>query len=467
VDTPKEIDLAKKRLKELRNVDLSLVEVKEYTVSEGDYLIKVLRREFGLSDEIIYWAALKLIRELNPEVENFDILGQGQSIRIPSNLLALYEAMRREQEPAAEAKGEVEEPKASPAPMDGLLSSMVKALGGDIVDTGSFSSELGRGGQFTLDASSFPILELIPNKRVIMDFGRRLPPSLKTLVETELGDTEVLSVDEEEGVEGILDRLFSIAGYYAVDKGGAPVVVGEDVQVRMTGQWTVYKDELLRNIAVVNLIKTADEATLPALKEYVSYFGIELIDVLGPSGEISRDEGRQVPDGNISPAEPSSLDASSSERLIDGLLALVEQDYAEEAPVSLFRRDVDGFDLQVVVGRSFERKGKTYCMDFQGLPEQVADLIREQGKLYMGVNPDAYDPNLLIESFFSFLGLDYAIPMPEFSGSQGGTVRNVVVAFPGILLKEGRARPALLTQVDVDEVFYRFLGSKGIDLVRY
>jgi|GEM_PF-4606280 len=59
-------------------------ETQKYTVKSGDYLIKVLKEEGGVSNKLIYNEYLELFQKLNPDISDFKKLKTGQEITLPT-----------------------------------------------------------------------------------------------------------------------------------------------------------------------------------------------------------------------------------------------------------------------------------------------------------------------------------------------------------------------------------------------
>lgn len=54
-----------------------------YVIKKGQHLAMILRQVYGLPDELIFNEYLNLIRDLNPEIKNLDLVGAGQRVRMP------------------------------------------------------------------------------------------------------------------------------------------------------------------------------------------------------------------------------------------------------------------------------------------------------------------------------------------------------------------------------------------------
>ncbi len=54
-----------------------------YVIKKGQHLAMILRQVYGLPDDLIFNEYLNLIRDLNPEIKNLDLVEAGQKVRMP------------------------------------------------------------------------------------------------------------------------------------------------------------------------------------------------------------------------------------------------------------------------------------------------------------------------------------------------------------------------------------------------
>lgn len=70
-------------------------------IRQGQYLAKVLRDIYGLSDDVIFHKYIKKIKELNPHIKNLNLVAAGQKIRLPEIEYAGKKGLVRTVESAA------------------------------------------------------------------------------------------------------------------------------------------------------------------------------------------------------------------------------------------------------------------------------------------------------------------------------------------------------------------------------
>jgi nucleoid-associated protein YgaU len=63
--------------------ELKDLKLENYTIRQGDSLVKVIRSRYEISDEKLYREYLELVRGLNPSIEDLDTVNPGQVVRLP------------------------------------------------------------------------------------------------------------------------------------------------------------------------------------------------------------------------------------------------------------------------------------------------------------------------------------------------------------------------------------------------
>ena len=56
---------------------------RDYTVSEGDTLVKVINEKYSMPGDILYNEYLDQLRKLNPDIKDLDHILPGQKVRLP------------------------------------------------------------------------------------------------------------------------------------------------------------------------------------------------------------------------------------------------------------------------------------------------------------------------------------------------------------------------------------------------
>jgi hypothetical protein len=75
-----------------------------YVIKKGQHLAMILRQVYGLPDDLIFNEYLNLIQELNPEIDNLNLVEAGQKIRMPEVKEVVSAARRAKEAQPPEAK---------------------------------------------------------------------------------------------------------------------------------------------------------------------------------------------------------------------------------------------------------------------------------------------------------------------------------------------------------------------------
>jgi len=469
----------------------SEIPTEEYIFSKGEHVAQVLRDMYNIPDDVIFNRYLKLVKTLNPDIEDINLVKPDQKIILPS--FASYQILSKEElfterapveevsaieELSSEKKTETvyvdprfikiarQIPSNKTLYMDSM-ASLADVLQGKLNSFGEFTIPLMKEGQITIDTHNFPILQLTDKKKIILDYGGELNSGLIDLLQLELSDFEVVTLREHENMESVLDRVFDRAGYFSVDKSRTPLVIGDKIQFEIAGDWIIYLDELLKDVTVVNLIEKGNEPIDSHLKDYIQAYGVNLVDLymMGEGEQEKRGPLQKAVEHKYRPGDVSVIATSDYEALVDSLLTLLEQNFQKDFKVKLFRSESKGFDIEVMADRYFKREGKGHIISFHTIPEKLIEVITQQGNRFLSLSPPLEDPSVAIKDILDFLHVSYDSPRPRFSATSNGEKR-VELIVPGILIKRERETSFLLTSLELESDVHQWLMEKKIRVVR-
>ena len=490
-------------VRNILSANISQMSTEDHTISEGEHLAQVLRDMYNIPDDLIFDEYLDLIKRLNPGLYDVDLVTPDQKIVLPS--VAAYQLSPRvqeapgdvgtkeviekeavtkkdlSQESLAAEKLQTTNTKGSPVSEDPRfktvarnmprskeaymesMSSIADTFKGELHRMGDVSIPLMEESRITIDTNTFPILQLTSEKRLIMDYGGDLPPDLVDLVQFEPGNYEVVTLNEHENMRSVLDKLFDAAGYFSVDKSRNPLVVGDQVQFEISGDWVIYRDEFMEDIMVVNVIEKGDQPVDGQLKNSADSFGVEMIDL------YMTEEGETAPvpamvESSDCPGDIPVIDVSNGTALVDSLLGLLGQQYRKDYTLKLFQGKSEGFDVEVKADRFFEQGGIRHIITFRPLSKNLTDVIAKQGDRVLSM-PDVVDnPSEAIVDVLRFMQLSYDAPRPGFFDASGGKKR-VGLFIPGVLIKREKQEDILLTAAPLKKEIYQFLTNHKVKIV--
>ncbi len=346
------------------------------------------------------------------------------------------------------------------------MNSIADVLQGNLARSDEFNIPLMQEGQININTNNFPILQLTDRKKIILNYGGKLSSGLIELIESELDDLEVVNLREGENIGSVLDKVINTAGYFSVDKGQNPLVIGDKVQFEIMGDWIIYKDELFEDIMVLNLMEKGSKPVDSQLKDYISNFGVNLVDLyMMGDGEQEKDiSPPKKAEDTYPPEDIPVIDTSDSVVLVDSLLVLLGQELKKDYKIKLFQGTYDGFNIEVTADRYFERRGVGHLISFHNIPEKLAEVIIQQGNRFLDLS-SLENSSAVIKSILDFLHINYDAQRPRFTATSEAE-KKVEIVIPGILIKKDKKTTILLTSLELEAEVYQWLMEKKVKVVR-
>ncbi len=483
-------------------MNASQIATENHTVTKGEHLAQVLRDMYNIPDDLIFDEYLELVKKLNPELEDVNLVIPHQRITLPS--VDAFQLSPRVKETAGGvvqeagtdelvekkdlSKESIAAEELQAAPGEGLpvsedprfkavarsipvnkeayiesMASIADAFEGELHRMGDISIPVMEESRITIDTNTFPVLQLTDAKRLILDHGGDLPEGLVDLVQLEPGNYEVVTLEKNENMRSVLNKLFDAAGYFSVDKSRNPLVVGDQVQFEISGDWVIYRDELMEDIMVVNVIEKGEEPVDGQMKNSAGSFGVDMIDI------YMKEEGESVPvpktvEAPDCPGDIPAVNAANGKVLVDSLLGLLGQQYRVDHTLKLFGENTEGYDVEVKADRFFQRGGIRHIINFRPLSKEWEDVVAKQGDRILSMPVEVKDPTEAIEEVLRFMGLNYESPRPGFFDKSGDKKR-VGMFIPGVRIKREKQEDILLTATPLKNEVVQFLTSHKVKIV--
>ncbi len=460
-----EIDI-KKQVDAVPAIETVREEFIEHEVEEGEYF-SIILRHYGLTDRKIFSSVTKgLIKKANPDIDDIDKLKTGQIFRIPETLV---DSNQKEYttgpdtqilvQTVKQSKSDIVDevvPKATLEEDESVvrtISSIVRFFQGSANTTNEKEIPLAGRGTLKLDFSKFPMYELPWGSNFVIDYGSKLPSGINEMFIPEWRNTEIVSVSQSDDAETVLDKIFDACGFFRIEKDGNFTVNKDNIQVSVNGRWVIFKDESLREIYIFNLIKDNSSEFPDSLKQYFYDMGVKILDIkdglIGEAGKtMSLD--REVYHKKV---------ASDPRSLTDSILAFLQPDYKSNYPIQIIQKTNDGFSLEVIADRAFQKDGKWHIIDFHGLPKKIVSIVNIHGINIIGINGNA-DSVDVIERVLDFCGAQYFSPPAQLSRP------SLKITLPGFLVKLPSG-DILITRQPFDEDFRQVISEFGVSILQF
>ena len=102
------------------------------------------------------------------------------------------------------------------------------------MQTGQHFIPLKSGGEVSLKADSYPIINLSNGNRIIVDLKTDLPEKMAHLITSSWENYRIASLTEADDLRSALGKIFSVCDYKKIYKNGEPFETGDDISVLIT-----------------------------------------------------------------------------------------------------------------------------------------------------------------------------------------------------------------------------------------
>ncbi len=476
--------------KEILEIADKKVLIEYYTVKHGDYLWQILR-DRGLLEKKDFQELLAILRILNNSLPDLSRIEPGDRLIIPLSIAAKEsppqtpgktadvtipdEGLRgpdRKEELVKEKERLVTVPVSkTPIPESAgqpskkgiewtsrQLGEIFVQMGEEWVQTGKHFIPLKSGGEVSLKADSYPIINLSNGNRVIVDLKGDLPEKMVHLITSSWENYRIASLTEADDLRSALEKIFSVCDYKKIYKNGEPFETGDDISVLITADWiikpnTALPDEL-EKVIIITLTDSPASKTPHEIKKYLKSLGILTIDY-PPAEEPAN-----------APMEKAVILSADQERsnLIEILLNLSNQTFSKKVEIPIYRNQKTDFNLIIVADFLFDKNGKEYIIDLTGLGSDIISLLRQHQFSVMSL-PDEKDPYLILPVVLDFIGVKAYSGSHPFWTADRDNAKNIKITIPGVSFRDHQGQNIFATPLRLPEEVASFLSSKGYKIL--
>jgi hypothetical protein len=453
----------------------------DYRVQAGDNLYLILRDQLGIADErsmALYYA---LVKDLNPQKTNWNLLVEGETIRLPVS------AKSSTGRPVAAApdrglrlrEGTTPEVSAAEAPTSsasaakhaaqiparenvGLIARVMEALGNEVQRSGQEVLPV-KDGTVRLERSSFPLLyNRKLNQKVILDADGRIPPAIHAKLAAQSSAPAVFSLPRTMTIKEAVSELLSRLGFQAVST-ERPVVVQEaGLAFEARGDWMALAPEESNKRQEIFIINLTDKpgAIPDYLRSQLTALGLHLKEVsLSSVGEPLFVPTSRAPEFL---SKPKALPHDKAQ-IIDALLAAysIRFGVAEALPVVIH----EGLKIETVSDRVFTIRGRRVAIFFRPLEPEMKRLLQEKGLIKpLELDLAKLSSREVIGKVLAELDDQAAYREHRFNAASGTRADALTITAWGFLL----SKPGMLiTDREIPGGYQRFFFDQGLDIVYF
>ena len=467
---------------------------KTVTIKSGDSLAQLLRNE-GIPEALIFNEYLELLKKINPEITNPNVIYAGQRVRVPLEAdwaeASLSEKTKPEAKPAPGPKTApvmtkipavttmplapskpreiIPPPQLPPARTVAArtaLSLIFTRLGERVIAKGQHFLPLKTGGQITINTQSFPIIELQSGQRIVLDLDLRLPQNMVEIIRANWSNYTIFRPEHEKNLAEMLNRLLEIGQYYKVKSAGPPWVSAGAARISLGADWIVWptqNDWLNKRAVAINMPPSKALGTSPEVAAFLKTIGIKVIDFY-PHGNMIGPEplnGKGTQSGQV-----RTIDAENVQKLIQAVLELLGQKYEPHLSIPLMQsqNSSQDFILTVEAPIYFSRGGKNFVIDLDGSPKEMKALLKKFNFQVVSREPGE-GPELFLRKLLQAMN----VPLQDgltIKASKRPDDRNIAITFPGFVFRAS-GRKILLTHKQEPAGLDLLMAQPGLQVVQY
>jgi len=424
--------------------------ISNYTAKKGDSIARIIISELSAkpAEQV---KMLRSIKQLNPDVTNFNKIYPGQILKIPRNPDAGDSDQLARSTPTKSADDEKTPVLPFAEKYLSIIRHVVEQLNGTVLISGNYYIPLPESGQVTVDCATIPVVELGDGTTILLDFAGRLPDDLARIIQSHWKNYHLVKVVSSRGIASVLQEIIVSSPSFKMVKIETPLSFDDVPQVKLSLDWLITRKGLSESkpSSQLGLIVAAEKSQLlpsSSIVEYVKKKGINVCQILGD----------KVQAYTPLPAESTplpQLKGTTNDELLYNLFVYLGLEPLRDREVNIFDSRKDGFDLAIKAEYLVKSGGKTLLITKNKLPPQFSEKLKQEGITPFYLAPGATKISMLegvltalaIPSQFAVFSLP---PLQEKS--------RVHVSFAALKIA-GERSSSYLVDYDMDKQIYELL----------
>lgn len=468
--------------------------IQDYIVKPGEHLYQILRTQLGVLEDRKLWQYFALVKDLNPQRTNWDVIEKGETIRLPaaggeSEKGTLASKAPPAVTPVASGAEPVNVetqvamiPPAPPKPAAArpaigldyaqrlsarenfaLIGMVAESLGNEVQHSGEEVVAL-KDGAIRLDKDRFPVVyNRVLDQRVILDGENNIPESVRANLKQASVNTPVVSVANSTTVQEAVGQLLARLGYQPLPA-ERPVVIQEaGVSFEAKGQWAVMAPQQSnkpQEIIVINLVDGSGEIP-EELRTHLAAKGLHLKNVeIGEPAAPAEESEKQAP---LPPAREIKALPTEKSELVDALLNAYQVAFGVKDTLAADLHS--GLKAEISADRTFELRGRKTALFFRAIdPAITAALETKQGMKAIELDFTALKSREIAAKLLVELGEKSTYKEHRFAAAKGSLQDRLVMTAAGFLLP---GRSLFVTDREIPLRFQPIFFEKGLDIVYF
>ncbi len=430
----------------------------EHRVERGEFISRLISKNFGNYGTKTYKQGIALFKLLNPTVTDLNLIYPGQLLTLPDPLIrnqtwypSLFDTAGRisEDADASMLSQGAGKPETAPSP----LGRIAAILNGKLYEKGTYHFPRNNGEIYKLDLSKNHMLELRDDIRVLF-ISDAIDPSDLNLIRSYWKDIKIVTTKNHSNLEDIINHTFSTV------MGTTKREIGfEDngIKLDIRAQWILENPS--KKYRCISLIKNRDEKTPDSIKQYLKRKGI-VVEEIDLSDEAEENRGESA-DTNAVPVDQAITVATKDPQIIvRQMLKALDIRYSENVIVTF---PYAGIQINAQSNLISTPDGKELFVDFENLYGDAIQAIKKTG--FNIIQVKRRDSAIeIIEKLLPALNNSYTRD-PIFYAAKRPSDYNTTLKIPGFLIEKEAPNKTLLSGAPLGPELISFLNAQNISVM--
>ncbi len=449
----------------------------DYRIKYGDTVSVLISKRYGNYGTQSYQKGVKLLRLMNPQIKNLNLIYAGQMIRLPDPKIqnqsqsqtpldseAIHKTPERDRfdisvpfdEKISLSSGVTNRQE----PSDSPLSKIASVLDAKLFNKGNYY--LPRPGQedYKVDLLQTPFIKLEDGKRVFFIAGDEKLDSDIKMLKSFWKDVLIVNVAPDDSVEKVFNTVFgSLEGGVIKHRLSFS---DHGVEVEVQGKWIIEKPskkgEAIRHLCIT-VIDDLKERTPLSIVRYLDQNNIIIKEIL--IGKSIKEPKSNVSRFNIEDKNPGIIDASDHETFVKDLLIAMGYQYSPNKNISF---QYAGIQINATSNLATNSNDNIFYIDFGNFYGDAIHAIEKSGYSIIQVKDnDSRDD--IIQKLLGAMNASF-IKNPTFLAAKRTADHNTRLTIPGFLMDHSGMSGVLLSLAPLHHGVFHFLTDKDIRIIR-
>ena len=363
---------------------------KKYIVQRGDCISKLIAPTFGSYGTESYQEGVKLLRIVNPRIKDINLIYAGQTIYLPDSSIRNESWSRSilknsENIIKADYSERIQTVKHTVKSDDfNSLKKVASILNANLLDNGIYNIPIkDKEEDFTIDLSTYPIIELSDGTKVLLSKGDSLDEDAVKTIKSHQKNLLIASIPEDASEKEILDSILTATG---TDNKKSLIFTDNGIEIKIKCKWIVdrFSIESSKPCRVcIIIVKNLSDQTPDSITRYLAQHDIIIEEIFNKTKTVLPEKQKEnIYMENKSP-EVIYIDAFNHRKLVASIASVMEYNFTQNVGITF---PYAGIQVEAVSNLLLTEEEIPLFIDFGDFFGNAIPAIKKQGMNIIQIN---------------------------------------------------------------------------------